>query len=242
MPRSRPAWARCSSSRFAMPRPWWASWTRNATSASTTRSARLLRRDPVEAAHRDHLAGHGQHERHPVDVVHVGEPQHVALGQPRHRREEPEVLRLGGDLLVEGDQQLLVVRVDRAQVGHLPVPQQHVGLPVPGVRRVRLRSWSRSESTVLGGPAACPRSTDRDGVDNGGHGPHHQASSPARRLRGAHPRHRRRRRDAVQLPGVRLLGHLQPCAARRQATASSRCSAGSSTRWPTWACGPTAAT
>ncbi len=34
-PRSRPAWARCSSSSWAMPRPWWASCTRNATSAST---------------------------------------------------------------------------------------------------------------------------------------------------------------------------------------------------------------
>ena len=34
-PRSRPAWARCSSSSCAMPRPWWASWTRKATSATS---------------------------------------------------------------------------------------------------------------------------------------------------------------------------------------------------------------
>ena len=40
-------------------------------------------------------------------------------------------------------------------------------------------------------------------------------AAPARRLRGAHPRHRRRRRDAHVVPGVRLLRHLLPRAARR---------------------------
>ena len=33
IPRSRPAWARCSSRSWPMPRPWWASSTRKATSA-----------------------------------------------------------------------------------------------------------------------------------------------------------------------------------------------------------------
>jgi hypothetical protein len=36
-PRSRPAWARCSSSSCAMPLPWCASCTRNATSATLPR-------------------------------------------------------------------------------------------------------------------------------------------------------------------------------------------------------------
>ncbi len=47
------------------------------------------------------------------------------------------------------------------------------------------------------------------------HGTPYDATTPARRLRGAHPRHRRGRRDARVVPGVRLLGHLLPGAARR---------------------------
>ena len=38
----------------------------------------------VVAPDGDHLPGQGQHERHPVHVVDLGEPRDVAVGQPRH--------------------------------------------------------------------------------------------------------------------------------------------------------------
>ena len=158
------------------PRPWWASWTRKATSASTTaagvgRPAATVSSGGIRSKRPTAiiLVRHGEHEGDPVHVVDGGEPDHVALGELRHRREEAEVLRLGGDLLVEVDQQLAVVGADRAQVRDLAVAQQHVGLPVPGVRRRGDRS-AGPFSVVLTGrnlpfcaraAAACPRVTGR---------------------------------------------------------------------------------
>ena len=70
---------------------------------------------------------------------------------------------------------------------------------------------------------------------------YHQAGPP-RRLRGAHRRHRRRRRDAGVASSSTPTRSSTPARCPTPATGSSRCSAGSSTRWTTWACGPTAAT
>ena len=92
----------------------------------------LARPDHVVAADRDDPALQGQHERDPVDVVDVGEPVDVALGEPRHRREEPVVLRLVGDPGVELDEDLAVLGTDRPDVRGPPVAEQDVGLPVRG--------------------------------------------------------------------------------------------------------------
>ena len=62
--------------------------------------------------------------------------------------------------------------------------------------------------------AASPPVGRRGAGENGRHGTAYD-DSPTRRLRGAHPRHRHRRRDAVVVPRVRLLRHLLPGAARR---------------------------
>ena len=74
----------------------------------------------------------GEHERDPVDVVDVGEAVDVALGEPRHRREEAVVLRLVGDPGVELDEDLAVLGPDRPDVRGAPVAEQDVGLPVRG--------------------------------------------------------------------------------------------------------------
>ena len=86
--------------------------------------------DHVVPPDRDHLALQGHHERHPLVVVDLGEPGHVAVGQVRHRREEPVVLRAVGDPLVELHQQLGVLGPDRPDVRGLAVAQDDVGLPV----------------------------------------------------------------------------------------------------------------
>ena len=86
----------------------------------------------VVAPDRDHPALEQQHQRHPVGVVDVGEPLHVALRQLRHRAEEPVVLRPVGDPGVELDEQVGVVGGDRPDVGGAPVAQQDVRLPVAG--------------------------------------------------------------------------------------------------------------
>ena len=65
--------------------------------------------DDVVAADGDHLALQQQHQRHPLVVVDVGEARDVALGERRHRGEEPVVLRPVADPGVERDQQLGVV-------------------------------------------------------------------------------------------------------------------------------------
>ncbi len=86
---------------------------------------------PFVAAQRDHPLLERDHERHPLHVVDVGEPLHVALGQLGHGGEEPEVLGLVGDAVVELDEQVTVVDPDRPDVGGVPVAEQDVGLPVP---------------------------------------------------------------------------------------------------------------
>ena len=101
----------------------------------------LARLDHVVAPDRDDPALEGQHERDPVDVVDVGEAVDVALGEPRHRREEAVVLRLVRDPGVELDEDLAVLGPDRPDVGGPPVAEQDVGLPVPRGRE-GLTSWA----------------------------------------------------------------------------------------------------
>ncbi len=86
--------------------------------------------DDVVAPDPDDPLGDGHHERDPVLVVDVGEALHVALGEVRHRGEEPEVLGLLRDVPVEVDEPLGVVRDDRAQVCGPPVAQKDVRFPV----------------------------------------------------------------------------------------------------------------
>ena len=103
-PISRAAAARCSSSTEPMPRPWWASATTNATSASSVPGCALV------AADGDDLAGQLGDERDPVVVVDVGEPVQVALGDARVGREVAQVagaLRQPG---VERDERVGVAR------------------------------------------------------------------------------------------------------------------------------------
>ena len=66
----------------------------------------VARADRVVAPDGDHVPGDQQDQRHPVAVVDLGEPVEVAVGELRHRREEPVVLRLVRDPAVEVDQQL----------------------------------------------------------------------------------------------------------------------------------------
>ena len=96
-----------------------------------------LLRNPLVAAHRDDLLGHGQDECDPRAIVHVGEPLDVLVRQRRHRGEEAEVLRLVADPGVEGAQQVSVLGTDRPDMGRLPVPEEDVGLPVSGEERFR---------------------------------------------------------------------------------------------------------
>ena len=71
-PRSRPAWARCSSSSCAMPAALVGVLDQEGDLGHVALA--VLVHDPVEPADGDDLAGHGQHERDPVLVVDVGEP------------------------------------------------------------------------------------------------------------------------------------------------------------------------
>ena len=111
-----------------MPRPWWASSTRNATSAWVVLG-------PVVAAHTDQLVAQGQDERDPIDVVDLGEPLDVAVAELGIGREEAQVLRLGRDPVVELDQLGRIRGPDRPQVGHSPIGEQDIGLPLGGVAR-----------------------------------------------------------------------------------------------------------
>ena len=126
----------CSRSAEATPRPWWASWTRKATSASSAGAEAGLPSvvDAVVADGGDELAADGGREAHPVHVVVVGEAVDVLGGQPGVGREEAVVLRLVGDLLVEADQPLGVVGGDGPDARGAAVAQHHVGFPVGGVR------------------------------------------------------------------------------------------------------------
>ena len=215
-PRSRPAWARCSSSSWAIPRPWCSSSTRNATSASPGS-------DHVVAADRDHLGRTAvSTKRDPVDVVDLGEPGDVAVGQRRHRAEEPVVLRLVGHPGVELDQQR---RRPRAGSGGCARSARRAAgrRPPSGAGRRRTVLGCRSAATSPPKSIVMPALRRGPRASRGPAAPGRMAAmarrtttaAPPRRLRGAHPRHRRRRRDARVLPRVRLLRHLLPRPARR---------------------------
>ncbi len=110
---------------------------------------------PVEAADADHLLAHGEDERHPVDVVHLGEAPHVAGAEAGVGGEEAQVLRLGRDAVVEGDEQVGVGGPDGAQPGHPAVGQHHVGLPLPRVARGKIDlAHGHGPSLRNRGPAA----------------------------------------------------------------------------------------
>ena len=192
----------------------WSS-TRNATSASPGLDA--CRSGRPRSSRRPR-----QHEGHPVDVVDLGEPVDVPLRQLRHRGEEPVVLRLVGDRGVELDQQLGVLGPDRPDVGRPPVAQQDVGLPVTRVVGVAcgLRRRSRRANLPAAAdarPPACPRVAARTGVRGEcapWHGVRRRSTPPddfEEHILDTDVGDEMR----VVLPGVRLLGHLLPGAARR---------------------------
>ena len=92
-------------------------------------------------------------------------------------------------------------------------------------------------------PSGVPPSHPRHGERGEcGHGTTYEAGAPPRRLRGAHPRHRRRRRDAVVVPRVRLLGHLLARAARRARRAQAGAAPDPLHDGRHGRCGPTAGT
>ena len=185
MPRSRATAAMCSRRAEATPRPWWASWTRKATSASSAgaEAGMPLRVDAVVADGGDELAADGGGEAHPVDVVVVGEAVHVAVGQSGVGGEEAVVLRLVRDLLVEADQPLGVVGGDGPDPRGAAVAQHHVGFPVGGVGVVR-------SDGVCMGPAYGSRGRARAGGrlrTSGEHGIGGPTDGPD--ADGAHPWH-----------------------------------------------------
>ncbi len=106
---------------------------------------------PVVADGGDELAAHGGGEADPVHVVVMGEAVDVLGGQARVRREEAQVLRLVGDLLVEADQAFRVVLGDGPDVGDAAVAEHHVGFPVCGVL-VTVRRALHTASLRLAAP------------------------------------------------------------------------------------------
>lgn len=89
--------------------------------------------DPVVAHGGDELAADRHGQPHPVDVVVVGEAAHVLGREARVRGEEPVVLRLVRDLLVEAHQAVGVVGGDGPDARGAAVAEDHVGLPVGGI-------------------------------------------------------------------------------------------------------------
>ena len=112
-----------------MPRPWWASSTTKATSASAVSA---VPGQPVVPADRDDLVVEHRHQRHPVAVVDVREPVQVPLRDPRVRPEVPQVAGAVGEPGVERDERVRVLRADRPQVHHAAVGDDDVGLPAAG--------------------------------------------------------------------------------------------------------------
>ena len=157
-------------------------------------------------------------------MVDVREAVEVAVGQLGHRREEAVVLRLVGDPAVELDEQVAVLGLHRPDVGGAPVPQQDVGLPVARRRRRGqfLRRRSRLQSIRPQALRRAPARVRPMNRENASHGTTYDTAAAPGRLRGAHPRHRHPRRDAVVVPGVRLLRHLLPRPARRPRRAEAR--------------------
>lgn len=127
--------------------------------------------DPVVADGGDELAAHRDGQTHPVDVVVMGEAVDVLGGEPGVGREEAVVLRLVGNLLVEADQALGVIRGDRPDPRGAAVAEHHVRLPVigVGVMRTLLRRGLHEESLRLShGSRGCRgRGTLRSPDDRG---------------------------------------------------------------------------
>ena len=184
-----------------MPRPWWASSTRNATSASRRSSASAIGRSGRPRSSARRRCSTNATRSTWSTWVNRGD---VALGELRHRGEEPEYFDSAETRLVEVDQQLGVVGPDRPDVRRPAVAQQDVGLPVRagtsrglGVARGHGRESTGPSRMVRGVPTrrAPARSPGATG-ENAPAWPAAPSSTAPRRLRGAHPRHRRRRRDA----------------------------------------------
>ena len=252
MPRSRPAWARCSSSSWAIPRPWWRVLRPGTPPRPRPRSPRILG---------------GIRSKRPTAIISSATVSTNATRSTwstwvnrctsrsdsvRHRREEPEVLRLGARPARRSRRaasassgrigRMCAVRPSRSRTSASQCRGYGAGRD-PSLRP-SVGGAHSAKSTVAAGPARrAPAMTVA--VLPGPewrHGTLDQATSPARRLRGAHPRHRRRRRDARLASSSTPTPSSTPGPCPTPATASSRCSAGSSTRWTTWACAPTAAT
>lgn len=96
----------------------------------------------------DELAADRGRESHPVHKVVVREAVDVLVGQARVGREEPVVLRLVRNLLVEADQALGVIDGDGADARGAAVAQHHVGLPVGGVLVPVRRALHGAQSTA----------------------------------------------------------------------------------------------
>ena len=87
----------------------------------------------VVARHRDELIGELRDERHVIAVVDRLQPLELRRRGARDRREEPEVDRFVGHVLVEREQPGVVVGADRAQVDRAAVGEHHVARPLSGV-------------------------------------------------------------------------------------------------------------
>ena len=105
---------------------------------------------PVVAGHADQLVAAERHEGHAVDVVDVGHPLDVALGEARARAEVPEVDALRRLAAVEVEDPRAVVGTDRAHVGGGAVGQHDVGLEAGRVAVGRI--GRRSLATLPAAP------------------------------------------------------------------------------------------
>ena len=127
-PSSRPISTRCSSNTEPMPRPWWASATTNATSASRPAgSSPSISRSNRPTAMISPASQPASATR--LHVVDVAEPDQVPL---RDRGIGREVAQVAGPYRqpgVEPDQRVGVVRGDRPQVHGATVGHHHVGFP-----------------------------------------------------------------------------------------------------------------
>src|SRR5699024_1497113 len=136
--------------------------------------------DLVEAAHGRDLFLPGDHQGHPLLVVHVREPVQVAVRDAAQRCEEPQVDRLLGLFAVEVLQRLGVLGQDRADPHGRPVPQDDIGLPVLGIGRLVLRVGraERRHATILDARPRCVLSPLRGGIG-------YNVAMPRRRSSGA---------------------------------------------------------
>ena len=100
------------------------------------------------AADGDDLAAEQDDERHPRVVVDDGEPLQVTRGDVRVRPEVAQVAGALGEPGVEVHDRVGVAGQHRAQVHHPAVGGHDVGLPVPGVGRLRRGGRLRCERLV----------------------------------------------------------------------------------------------